>query len=302
MKALSLVALSLVASFGVLAACSSEAQNTNPPPAAVAEGGAPAADAGATSPLPTTSTTDAKGQFGGSGKSNGQTGRFVYQLSAPENPAFAPYVDGVVKSEIVVNSINAFSNALTIPNDIPVVAGECGQVNAYYDPQEHLVGLCFELIHAIHTQFSSKLEGKTPAEQMDVTARAWAFIALHELGHALIGENKIGVLGGEEDVVDDISGLIFVAAKIPEVPLWGTGALRVIAPDAPTYSGEHSFSSQRYFNMLCMVYGSDPTAYAELVGAEEDSLLPQERAVRCPKEYADKQKAAEQLFAPYVRE
>jgi len=46
---------------------------------------------------------------------------------------------------------------------------------------------------------------------------------------------------------------------------------------------EHSLSLQRFFNLVCWVYGSDPQKHADLVA---NGVLPQARAARCPHEYA----------------
>ena len=45
--------------------------------------------------------------------------------------------------------------------------------------------------------------------------------------------------------------------------------------------------------MVCLVYGSDPDKYAGLVGADG---LPEARAVRCPAEYAQVEKAFDRLL------
>jgi hypothetical protein len=45
---------------------------------------------------------------------------------------------------------------------------------------------------------------------------------------------------------------------------------------------EHLLQEQRFYNSLCMVYGSDTNKYAYIVN---QGYLPKERAVRCPSEY-----------------
>ena len=47
-------------------------------------------------------------------------------------------------------------------------------------------------------------------------------------------------------------------------------------------AGEHSLSEQRYYNVICFMYGSDPQGYQELVS---EGTLPESRAARCEEEY-----------------
>jgi hypothetical protein len=131
---------------------------------------------------------------------------------------------------------------------------------------------------------------------------AMAFVAIHEAGHAFLGENGVTVLGKEEDVVDDFSAILFIALKRPDVPLLGTLAMLALSQGGMhNYADEHSLSEQRYFTILCLIYGSNPTEYADLIGAQGDYKLPQARADRCPGEWQSKVKALQSLVGPFLR-
>jgi len=60
--------------------------------------------------------------------------------------------------------------------------------------------------------------------------------------------------------------------------------------------GEHSLSEQRFYNILCLVYGSNPEKFNFLV---EDGDLPEERAEICPSEYERKVNSWDTLLSPY---
>ena len=51
------------------------------------------------------------------------------------------------------------------------------------------------------------------------------------------------------------------------------------------YADVHSLDRQRYYNILCLIYGSDSAGYADLV---EDGDLPEGRAETCEYEFAQK--------------
>jgi hypothetical protein len=69
--------------------------------------------------------------------------------------------------------------------------------------------------------------------------------------------------------------------------------------DAPVaFWDEHSLNEQRYYNLVCMIYGSDPKRFANLVG---DDMLPAERAGRCRGEFADAVDAFNETFGPHLK-
>ena len=48
------------------------------------------------------------------------------------------------------------------------------------------------------------------------------------------------------------------------------------------FADEHGTPAQRFFNLLCTAYGSDPNLFADVV---EKGFLPEDRAVGCQREY-----------------
>jgi hypothetical protein len=64
------------------------------------------------------------------------------------------------------------------------------------------------------------------------------------------------------------------------------------------FADEHSLDLQRFFNIQCLVYGSDPTRYDALVSTGD---LPVERAKRCPGEYDQALRAWRSLLEPWIK-
>jgi hypothetical protein len=119
------------------------------------------------------------------------------------------------------------------------------------------------------------------------------FIFYHELGHGLIHKLDLPVLGREEDAADQIATLMLMDAGTDSVggePVL-TAAMGWLdswqknngEADSSDYFDEHSLDYQRYANIVCLVYGSDPDNYKNLV---EEWDLPAERAERCPNDFA----------------
>jgi hypothetical protein len=180
---------------------------------------------------------------------------------------------------------------------VPVVTLECGTPNAFYTHDKHAVVMCYELAYDFHSKFSARSVDEQTAS--DQTLNALTFVLLHEMGHAVVGELDLGVTGGEEDAVDDLAALLLVDAKQPG---WAVdGALSMALLDAggkPAYFDEHSIGEQRFYNITCIVYGSAPDRYGDLV---TKNVLPERRAARCANEYKRKNMAWENLLRPHIR-
>jgi hypothetical protein len=119
------------------------------------------------------------------------------------------------------------------------------------------------------------------------------FIFYHELGHGLIDKLELPVLGREEDAADQLATLMLMDAGTDAVggePVL-TAALgwldswkrRNGEADNSDYFDEHSLDYQRYANIVCLVYGSDPDNYGHLV---EDWDLPADRSERCAGDFS----------------
>jgi Putative metallopeptidase len=117
------------------------------------------------------------------------------------------------------------------------------------------------------------------------------FVLLHEASHLLISELSLPVLSSEEDAADTLSALIFLNlenAKL-EQSLWSASAGWMMAGDesdangdAPEYWDVHGLDKQRGYNLICLMYGSNPVRY--LVSADAFNL-PETRRDGCAREY-----------------
>jgi len=67
--------------------------------------------------------------------------------------------------------------------------------------------------------------------------------------------------------------------------------------DKTPFWDEHAFNGQRFYNVLCMIYGSDPQKYGQFVTSGN---LPKDRAQRCFEEYAKIKKGWEKLLQPHL--
>lgn len=228
--------------------------------------------------------------------SDGRGLRFVYHYYPPQTPSLQ-YAFKWAGSEHLLSSIPEISTldgAFVLPRQLNYSAEECGTVNAFYNPGDSFIVLCYEMIDSLYTMAEGLSKGmKDPkkfiAEFIRDNVR---FILLHETGHALIDMLKLPAVGREEDSVDQLATIMLLKmntetenerARILKLnSVWFQVNSSKTNPTMAHYADEHSLDAQRYFNMLCLAYGSGAKPYNVLV---TNGTLPQARAARCGDEY-----------------
>jgi len=187
-----------------------------------------------------------------------------------------------------------------VPRDLAISFSDCGQPNAFYDPAQTAIFMCYELV----SQLAEDYRRYASSDEALATSvwQATFFVFYHELGHALIDMLDLPVTGREEDAVDQLATLVLLEAGSAgrDAALRGAEWFHLNGAKArgrQQFWGEHSLDQQRYFNILCWVYGSDTTAHAALLG--NDWGLPADRAERCPAEYDRMSRAWETMLAQY---
>jgi hypothetical protein len=123
------------------------------------------------------------------------------------------------------------------------------------------------------------------------------FTLLHELAHAVIELNDIPVLGGQEQAADQIALMLLIMADDsnkkdinPDVlnkllAISGEWMLEWQEEEQnsqPIYWDTHPLAIQRFYEVTCLVYGSDPD---KLESLRKESMLPVERAWDCDIEF-----------------
>jgi hypothetical protein len=139
------------------------------------------------------------------------------------------------------------------------------------------------------------------------------FILYHELGHAYIDQLQLPVVGPEEDVADEFA--IFILAQVAkEGEAFGSRALLAAAeswrlmwleveplmrqePEKFPFWDEHNLDIKRFYNIVCLLYGSDPASFWPLLG---QTGVPVERGRKCEDEYNQKWAAWQKLMEPHV--
>ncbi|HUR68531.1 MAG TPA: DUF4344 domain-containing metallopeptidase [Candidatus Thermoplasmatota archaeon] len=214
------------------------------------------------------------------------------------DPRYQAYDDALRDDPDLAAWVASLDAYLVLPEDLRIVHTECGVENAYYSPDDRAIVLCWELLDQISSVMQDPSLSREET-QLGIGS-VWLFVMFHETGHALIDALDLPATGREEDAVDDLASLLLIHADAADAAV--SAAIFWILTDDGSYSDakfadEHSLNSQRFYTILCTVYGSDPVGWSAIV---DGGYLPHERAQRCPQEYARKEASWSRLLDPYT--
>ena len=231
-------------------------------------------------------------------------GDFLVEHLPVQNPRYVE-IDRQVKDEkLLERAADKLNRSLMLPYDIALRTKDCGAANAFYDEKDHSITVCYELMEHFYKLFKST--GIKDAVAYDKMFDAVRFAFLHELGHALIDAYKLPVLSSEEDAADRCSSYICLTELGDEgVRSIQAGAdgfaieSKTASKEGRSLADEHLLQEQRFYNTLCMIYGSDTSKYEYLV---TENYLPEERAAKCPNEFERTVQSWSDLFKPWRKE
>ncbi|HET7231024.1 MAG TPA: DUF4344 domain-containing metallopeptidase [Longimicrobium sp.] len=222
-------------------------------------------------------------------------GSFRVEYRAVDDSVFAEWQDDFRQARFLEDIAAWMNDWVSVPRNVTLTFAECGESNAFYRPETGVVTVCFELVDDLDHLF----EGDRDRDQS--VNDALLFTTMHEVGHALVNVLDLPITGREEDAVDQLAAIILVdgAEDGDEAAINGVRGLPDDGQmDDLAFADEHALNGQRFYNVLCLVYGQDPDAYQEWI---HDGTLPPERAQRCPAEYDQTRAAWQKLLQPYLK-
>ncbi len=205
-------------------------------------------------------------------------------------------------AQILEEITRPLNETIGLPFDVYLNFDQCGEPNAFYSPETKEITMCVEFMETFEETFREISQNQVEIDEM--TSGTTAFFFFHELGHCLIDVWDLPATGREEDAVDQLAVWILLDGT-PEgedmvlsaaifFDLFSANETKGNLP----FWGEHSFNKQRFYNTLCLTYGSNPEKGKNLIGGKG---LPIERAARCQQEFKRTDRAWDRLLAPYVK-
>ena len=200
----------------------------------------------------------------------------------------------------------ASASAASVQPKAPVPAPfECGAVQPEGSPSNA------EMFQAGIDEIASERSRRLTSEQRRARAEFvfanMLFVTAHELGHALVSEMDLMVLAREEDVADAYAtigvlkcGADFARRVLVEAAkgLFLSAQRDRKAGDAPQYYERHGLDEQRAYQIVCLMYGSDPARFKDLA---DETELPQDRRRSCGWDYDTASRSWDRALSPHMR-
>jgi putative metallopeptidase DUF4344 len=213
--------------------------------------------------------------------------------------------------EAVDPFIKVLNDAFALPEDIAIefVAGSgTGELESpFYDPQTRTITYPYSFLIASGELISSVDPEISEDRLYEAVFGSTLFFLAHEIGHALVDTLDVPVTGREEDAVDGLAAAILTQS--PDTAQFIIDSADFFAGLTQTrgeedagierFADEHSVDEQRYFQLLCYVYGTDPERYQALV---DNGALPADRAERCPREAQQNVDSWDKLLEEYAKD
>ena len=221
-----------------------------------------------------------------------------------QDPQHEQTRQAIIQGHMLENWANKINPLLKQPVNLTVVMRECGVKNATYIAPLHQIWMCYEMWDEV----VRLVQKGVTADQVNARVLgAWTFIFYHELGHALTDIFDLPVVGKEEDAVDQFATLFVAENREPGreeiaesgalvfwwlVPLTpeNTGIgfadyFRVVASQS-AYADEHGLGQQRFYNIVCLLYGNNPQRYKGYFVPNQMMRIDPQRQPFCKNEYA----------------
>jgi hypothetical protein len=213
-----------------------------------------------------------------------------------------------------VNEMKALSDFIpdlnanfALAEDLLTVFEECdGKANAFYDPNERKITICYEFIQYLAGGFAKVYE--KDEDGAEALVNAMTFFFFHELGHALFHVDGIPVGAKQEDAADEFATFLMLRlGDDGEVAALHAAVAfsRIIgltdSLDSATLGDEHPLGQQRAFDVICWVYGKDPED-RQMRAAAKAAGLPESRLDRCAEEYQSMNNRWDVLLEPHLKQ
>jgi Putative metallopeptidase len=201
----------------------------------------------------------------------------------PSDPVFQAVYERLTKLR-VLEQFTQFMAPLRLPRKLVVMVDRCGAAARPYKPQGP-VTVCYELLDKIERVAAKADQGARET----VIVGTFIQVLLHEVAHAVFDILQVPVWGRAEDAADNFAAFVMLqfGDDLARRTIRGSTEFFLLSDRAWTgtdFAAVGSPERQRYFNYLCMAYGSDRKTFEFLVNSAPP-VLPPRRAKWCNEEY-----------------
>jgi hypothetical protein len=231
-------------------------------------------------------------------------GRINIVYEETDDPLSAELIQGYQQYGLFDRVTKLITEKINLPRDITVVFKDCGQANAVYFSREATIVMCNELTKENYELF--RQNGYGQEEALKAAIFASVFIFYHESGHMVIDQLDLPIVGKEEDAADQFAAFFLSINDTEDKSISGEIVMAAAnlfdltstAPKERDFQDEHSLSKQRFYSLVCMLYGTNPEKYHSLAVKLDYT---KSRLHRCQAEAGTITMAWQRLLEPYLK-
>jgi hypothetical protein len=232
------------------------------------------------------------------------TGPILISYEEPPDAKLRPYYNEL-KRRHVLERLWGFMSPLRLPKPLSMRTAQCGTETMPYKSGGP-VTICYEMVQ--HIAAISAKSTKDPIERAQILYGTFVEAALHQLAYAVFDELQVPIWGRADDAADHLAALMMTAFgdKVALTTIIGTAKFFEYSGRTWTgadFANTESPEAQRFYNYLCIAYGSDPITFSFLEPRPGPSALPklsEYRARWCEREYLQVRHAFNLRIMPYV--
>jgi hypothetical protein len=198
--------------------------------------------------------------------------------------------------------IDLLNERLALPFDIVIAFKKCDRPDSFYDNESHEITVCYDLLDESYFLFVGQIRDQ--ATLNEAVRGSVTYTVCHEIGHALIDVWRLPVTGKEEDAADQVAALLLIEnveggqQMVLDAARFFKRYADFALGEEKLYWDEHSLDEQRFYNILCMLYGHNAKTYSYLI---QEGSLPLARAELCNEDYEKIRTSWQTLLAPYMK-
>jgi len=236
-----------------------------------------------------------------------------FYLTYEPSEYFQEYEDWLKAEQYFEVQVAWLNTLFKLPYDVDVIVGECGVSNAFYYAEEKTIVICYEYISETDWKFGDYFDRWYGVDEWlieDLNSSVLNKIDhtfYHEVGHALRDIYQLPTTGLEENVADQFGAYIILEFSEGTI---GQDAMSDAAIDywmaaeenpnltITAFADTHGLNQQRFFDLACYTYGSDPNYNQYMI---EAGWLPENRLGWCSSEYYQIVYSLDTLLLPYFQ-
>jgi hypothetical protein len=213
----------------------------------------------------------------------------------------------VIESGVVNEVVKRLNTEIALPKNVPVILRPSegdGDISPFWNPKLDRIEFPYLWVAVVAKLFSENEPNLTRDELVERVTDTTYFVLYHEIGHGLVDLLHLPVTGKEEDAVDGLAAAILIPSGDTAVRqvLRSAELFQLLGAsrekNAEAFADEHSLGEQRFYQLSCWIYGSNPVKYSYVV---ENGYLPDSRAARCEDEYKQNVTSWQELLKRYMK-